>query len=158
MAKAKRKAAPGDVATNRQAAFRYTLLDRLEAGIVLRGTEVKSLRTNGAQMRDSYATLTSDGELWLHNLHIPPYTPAARENHDPDRSRKLLLHRREIDRLVGRIRERGLTVVPTRMYFKGPHAKVEIALARGKDVHDKREAIREREVKREMERAMGRRR
>jgi SsrA-binding protein len=154
----KRKVSPGDVATNRQATFRYTLLDRLEAGIVLRGTEVKSLRSNGAQMRDSYATLTPDGELWLHNLHIPPYPPAARENHDPDRSRKLLLHRREIDRLTGRIRERGLTVVPTRMYFKGPHAKVEIALARGKDVHDKREAIRERETKREMERAMGRRR
>ena len=156
--KGKRKAAPGDVATNRQATFRYTLLDKLEAGIVLQGTEVKSLRTSGAQMRDSYATLTPQGELWLHNLHIPPYTPAARENHDPDRSRKLLLHRREIDKLVGSIREKGLTVVPTRMYFKGPHAKVEIALARGKDVHDKRETIREREQKREMDRAMGRRR
>ena len=153
----KRKAAPGDVATNRQARFRYELLESLEAGIVLLGTEVKALRTGGAQMRDSYATLT-DGELWLHNLHIPPYAPAARENHDPDRSRKLLLHRREIDRLVGRIRERGLTVVPTRIYFKDSHAKVEIALARGKDVHDKREAIRERETRREMERAMGRRR
>ncbi len=157
MAKGKRKAASGDVATNRQARFRYELLERLEAGIVLRGTEVKALRTGGAQMRDSYATLT-DGELWLHNLHIPPYAPAARENHDPDRSRKLLLHRREIDRLVGRIRERGLTVVPTRIYFKDSHAKVEIALARGKDTHDKREAIREREQKREMERAVGRRR
>jgi SsrA-binding protein len=157
MAKGKRKAAHGDVATNRQASFRYELLERLEAGIVLLGTEVKALRTTGAQMRDSYATL-NDGELWLHNLHIPPYGPAARENHDPDRSRKLLLHRREIDRLVGRIREKGLTVVPTRMYFKGPHAKIEVALARGKDTHDKRESIREREQKREMERAMGRRR
>ena len=154
----KRKAAPKDVATNRQASFRYELLDRLEAGIVLLGTEVKALRTTGAQMRDSYATLTPEGEMWLHNLHIPHYGPAARENHDPDRSRKLLLHRREIDRLVGRIREKGLTVVPTRMYFKGPHAKVEVALARGKDTHDKRESIREREQKREMERAMGRRR
>jgi len=154
----KRKASPGDVATNRQARFRYELLDKLEAGIVLLGTEVKALRTGGAQMRDSYANLTPDGELWLHNLHIPHYGPAARENHDPDRSRKLLLHRREIDRLVGRIRERGLTVVPTRIYFKGPHAKVEIALARGKDTHDKRESIREREQKREMDRAMGRRR
>ena len=153
----KRKAAPGDVATNRQARFRYELLDDFEAGIVLLGTEVKALRTGGAQMRDSYATL-QEGEVWLHNLHIPHYQPAARENHDPDRSRKLLLHRKEIDRLIGRIRERGLTVVPTRMYFKGPHAKVEIALARGKDVHDKREAIRERETKREMERALGRRR
>jgi SsrA-binding protein len=153
----KRKASPGDVASNRQARFRYELLDNVEAGIVLLGTEVKALRTGGAQMRDSYATLT-DGEVWLHNLHIPHYGPAARENHDPDRSRKLLLHRREIDRLVGRIRERGLTVVPTRIYFKGPHAKVEIALARGKDTHDKRESIREREQKREMDRAMGRRR
>src|SRR3954469_10902693 len=165
MAKGKRKAAPGDVATNRQATFRYELLERLEAGIVLLGTEVKALRTTrgavrttGAQMRDSYATLTPQGELWLHNLHIPHYAPASRENHDPDRSRKLLLHRREIDKLVGSIRERGLTVVPTRIYFKGPHAKVEIALARGKDVHDKRESIREREQKREMDRAMGRRR
>jgi len=156
--KGKRKAAPGDVASNRQASFRYTLLDKMEAGLVLQGTEVKSLRTSGAQMRDSYATLTPQGELWLHNLHIPHYQPAARENHDPDRSRKLLLHRREIDKLVGSIRERGLTVVPTRLYFKGPHAKVEIALARGKDVHDKRESIREREQKREMDRAMGRRR
>jgi SsrA-binding protein len=157
MAKGKRKASPGDVATNRQARFRYELLERLEAGMVLMGTEVKALRTGGAQMRDSYATL-NDGELWLHNLHIPHYGPAARENHEPDRSRKLLLHRREIDRLIGRIRERGLTVVPTRIYFKGPHAKVEIALARGQDTHDKRESIREREQKREMERAVGRRR
>jgi SsrA-binding protein len=153
----KRKAAAGDVATNRQARFRYELLDKLEAGMVLLGTEVKALRTGGAQMRDSYATLTN-GELWLHNLHIPHYGPAARENHDPDRSRKLLVHRREIDRLTGNIREKGLTVVPTRIYFKGSHAKVEIALARGKDTHDKREAIREREQKREMERAVGRRR
>ena len=158
MAKGKRKAASGDVATNRQASFRYELLERLEAGVVLLGTEVKALRTTGAQMRDSYATLTPDGEMWLHNMHIPHYGPAARENHDPDRSRKLLLHRREIDRLVGRIREKGLTVVPTRIYFKDSHAKVEIALARGKDTHDKREAIKEREQKREMDRAMGRRR
>jgi SsrA-binding protein len=157
MAKGKRKASPRDVATNRQARFRYELLDNLEAGMVLLGTEVKALRTSGAQMRDSYATLT-DGELWLHNLHIPHYGPAARENHEPGRSRKLLVHRREIDRLIGRIKERGLTIVPTRIYFKGAHAKVEIALARGKDVHDKRESIREREQKREMERAMGRRR
>jgi len=147
-----------NLVSNRRAFHDFHVGERHEAGIVLLGTEVKALRTGGAQMRDSYATLTPDGELWLHNMHIPPYPPAARENHDPDRSRKLLLHRREIDRLVGRIRERGLTVVPTRIYFKGPHAKVEIALARGKDTHDKRETIREREQKREMERAMGRRR
>ena len=153
----KRKVAPGDVATNRQARFRYELLDRVEAGMVLHGTEVKALRTEGAQMTDAYATIT-DGEVWLHNLHIPPYKPAARENHQPDRSRKLLLHRREIDRLQGSVRERGLTVVPTRLYFSNGTAKVELAIARGKDVHDKRQSIREREEKREMDRAMGRRR
>ena len=157
MAKGKRKVDAGDVASNRQASHRFELLDKLEAGIVLQGTEVKALRTEGAQMTDAYATVT-DGEMWLHNLHIPPYKPAARENHQPDRSRKLLLHRREIDRLLARIRERGLTVVPTRVYFSNGNAKVELALARGKDVHDKRESIREREQKREMDRAMGRRR
>jgi len=153
MAKKKRKAAPGDVATNRQAAHRYTFLDRFEAGLVLTGTEVKSLRDGKAQLKDGYATVR-DGEVWLHNVHIPPYTPASRENHDPDRSRKLLLHRREIDRLVGSTREKGLTLVPTRIYFSGPRAKVEIALARGKDLYDKRESIRTREMQRDMQRAL----
>src|SRR3712207_4569414 len=125
--KGKRKAAPGDVATNRQASFRFELLDKLEAGMVLRGTEVKALRDGGAQMKDSYASFT-EGELWLHNLHIPPYKPAARENHEPERPRKLLLHRREIERILGRISEKGLTLVPTRIYFKDGRAKVEIAL------------------------------
>src|SRR3954470_17728110 len=154
----KRKAAPGDVATNRQAAYRYNLIDRWEAVIQLQGSEVKSLRAGQVQLKDGYASLSPDGEVWLHNVHISPYEPASRENHDAERPRKLLLHRREIERLIGSTAEKGLTLVPTRMYFKGPHAKVEIALARGKDVHDKREAIRERETKREMERAMGRRR
>jgi SsrA-binding protein len=149
----KRKAAPGDVATNRQAAFRYHLLERLECGLVLAGTEVKSLREGRAQLKDGYADVR-DGELWLHNVHIAPYGPAARANHDPDRDRKLLVHRRELDRLIGKTRERGLTLVPTRVYFRGPHAKVEIALARGKDVRDKREAIREREQRREMQRGL----
>ena len=154
MAKAgKRKAAPGDVATNRQARHRYHLLESWEAGVQLTGTEVKSLRDGKAQIKDGYAAVR-DGEVWLHNVHIPPYAPASRENHDPERSRKLLLHRREIDRLIGRTQERGLTLVPTRVYFKGPHAKVEIALARGKDVGDKRQSIKEREMKREMERAI----
>src|SRR3712207_9271950 len=112
--KKKRKAAAGDVATNRQGSFRFDLLDRLEAGRVLRGTEVKALRDGGAQMKDSYA-LIRDGEVWLLNLHIPPYKPAARENHPPERERKLLLHRREVDRIVGRIKEKGLTVVPTQI-------------------------------------------
>ena len=155
MAKKKRKAAPGDVATNRQAAHRYTFLDRYEAGLVLTGTEVKSLREGKAQLKDGYATVR-DGEVWLHNVHIPPYAPATRDNHEPERPRKLLMHRREIDRLVGSTQERGLTLVPTRMYFKGPRAKVEIALARGKAVGDKRQAIKERELKREMERSFRR--
>jgi SsrA-binding protein len=149
----KRKASPGDVATNRQASFRFDLLDRLECGVVLAGTEVKSLRGGSAQIKDGYAQVR-DGELWLHNVHIPPYGPASRENHDPDRPRKLLAHKREIDRLVGRIQERGLTLVPTRIYFNGPRAKVEIALARGKDRFDKRESIKAREQRRDIDRAM----
>ena len=95
-----------------------------------------------------------DGELWLHNVHIPPYAPASRENHEPERDRKLLVHRRELERLIGKTKERGLTIVPTRIYFRGPHAKVEIALARGKDVGDKRRALKDREMRREAERAM----
>jgi SsrA-binding protein len=149
----KRKASPGDVATNRQASFRFDLLDRLETGVVLTGTEVKSLRSGTAQIKDGYAQVR-DGELWLHNVHIPPYGPASRENHDPERPRKLLAHKREIDRLVGKIQERGLTIVPTRIYFNGPHAKVEIALARGKDRFDKRESIKAREQRRDIERAL----
>jgi len=152
----KRKAAPGDVASNRQAAFRYEFLDKLECGIVLQGTEVKSLRSGNVQLKDGYATLR-DGELWLHNVHIAPYAPASRENHDPDRSRKLLAHRRELDRLAGTTNERGLTLVPTRIYFSGPRAKVEIAVARGKDRYDKRQAIKERETKRDMQRALSER-
>jgi SsrA-binding protein len=151
--KRKRKVAPGDVASNRYAAHRYQLLDRLECGIALEGTEVKSLRSSGAQLKDGYAAVR-DGELWLHGVHIPPYGPAARENHDPERPRKLLLHRRELDRIAARAQERGLTLVPTRIYFSGPHAKVEIALARGKDLYDKREALRERETRRDIERAV----
>jgi SsrA-binding protein len=153
MAKAKRKASAGDVATNRQASFRYELLDRLETGIVLQGTEVKSLRAGSAQMKDAYASVR-DGELWLHNLHIAPYGPAARDNHEPERPRKLLAHKREIDRLVGTTQERGLTLVPTRLYFKGSRAKVELALARGKDRFDKRESIKRREQERDMQRAL----
>ena len=149
----KKKVAPGDIATNRQASFRFELLDRVEAGMVLRGTEVKALRDGGAQMKDAYA-LMRDGEVWLHNLHIPPYKPASRENHQPERDRKLLLHRREIERLEQTMKEKGFTLVPTRMYFKDGRAKVEIALARGKDRFDKRESIKEREMKRDLDRAM----
>jgi SsrA-binding protein len=153
--KRKRKAAAGDVATNRQAAFRYNLLERYEAGIVLQGSEVKSLRNGSAQLKDAYAEVR-DGELWLRNMYIAPYEP-ARENHDPERPRKLLLHRREIERLIGKTAERGLTLVPTRIYFSGPRAKVELALARGKEMHDKRRSIKDREQKREIERAISER-
>jgi SsrA-binding protein len=151
----KRKAAAGDVATNRQASYRYNLLERFEAGLVLTGTEVKSLRESGAQLKDSYAVVR-DGEVWLIGLYIAPYGPASRENHDPERPRKLLLHKYEIERLIGRTRERGLTLVPTRIYFAGPRsrAKIEIALARGKDIYDKRESIRKREMTREVQREL----
>ena len=155
-AKTKRKAAPGDVATNRQASHRYHLLDRWECGMVLHGTEVKSLREGKAQIKDGYAAIR-DGEVWLHNVHIPPYGPATRENHEPERPRKLLLHRREIERLVGKTAERGLTLVPTRIYFKGPKAKVELALGQGKDMRDKRRDLKARDQRREIERALAER-
>jgi len=151
----KRKAAPGDVASNRQASFRFNLLERFEAGLVLTGTEVKSLREGKAQLKDSYATVR-DGEVWLMGVYIPPYGAAARENHEPERPRKLLLHKSEIERLVGRTHERGLTLVPTRMYFSGARsrAKVEIALAKGKDLYDKRQAIQKRDVERDVQREL----
>src|SRR4051812_1551985 len=112
----KRKTAPGDVATNRQASYRYSFLDKLEAGLVLTGTEVKSLRGGKAQIKDGYAAI-KDGELFLFNVHTPPYAPASRENHEPERARKLLVHRAELERLKARVAERGLTLVPTRIYF-----------------------------------------
>jgi SsrA-binding protein len=149
----KRKAEPGDVATNRQAAFRYHLLEKWECGVQLQGSEVKSLRSGSVQLKDAYAEIR-DGEVWLLRMHIAPYKPAAGENHDPERPRKLLMHRREIERLIGKTAEKGLTLVPTRVYFKGPRAKVELALARGKERHDKRRAIRERETRREIDRAL----
>src|SRR5213079_2509099 len=131
-------------------------MERLECGIVLEGTEVKALRASGAQLKDGYAAIR-DGELWLHSVHIPPYAPAARDNHDPERPRKLLMHKREIERLIGKTQEKGLTLVPTRMYFKGRNAKVEIALARGKDVRDRRRDLKAREQRREIERALAER-
>ena len=154
--KGKRKAAPGDVATNRQASFRYELLERWECGIQLQGSEVKSLRDGGVQLKDSYAEV-QDGEVWLQNMHVAPYKPAANQNHEPERPRKLLLHKTEIERLIGKTAERGLTLVPTRVYFKGSHAKVELALARGKDVRDKRRSIKDREQRREIDRALSER-
>jgi len=153
MSKGKRKISAGDVATNRQAPFRFELLDRLECGMVLAGTEVKALRMGGAQIKDGYASIT-DGELWLHNVHIPPYAPASRENHEPERPRKLLVHRREIEKITAQVKERGFTLVPTRVYFKDGRAKIEIALGRGKDRFDKRDSIRDREQARDMQRAV----
>ena len=125
------------MATNRQASFRYDLIERFECGLALTGTEVKSLRDGKAQIKDAYA-MVRDGEVWLIGLYIPPYGPASRENHEPERPRKLLLHRSEIDDITSRINERGFTLIPTRLYFAGPRskAKVEIALARGKDLYD----------------------
>jgi SsrA-binding protein len=147
----KRKPASGDVATNRKAGFRFEIVEKMEAGIELLGTEVKALREGNAQLTDAYAAMDG-GELWLRNAHIPPYGPAAAQNHEPERPRKLLLHRHEIERLIGRVQQKGLTLIPTRIYFKGPWAKVELALARGKEQRDKRRDIRDRDLRREMER------
>ena len=138
------------VATNRRARHEYEILETLEAGLVLRGTEVKSLRDGQVNFKDSYATVRN-GEAWLRGCHISPYSHGTDANHDPERDRKLLLHKREISRLSGKISERGLTLVPLRLYFKDGRAKVELGLARGKKLHDKRSALREREVRREMD-------
>ena len=149
----RRKPASGDVATNRRARHRYELLDRIECGIELRGSEVKSLREGKAQIGDAYAAI-EDGQVWLRGAHIPPYAPAAGDNHEPERPRKLLLHRYEIERLIGQSQRRGLTLIPVRVYFKGPRAKVELALARGKDQRDRRREIRDRDMRREVEREL----
>jgi SsrA-binding protein len=151
--KRKRKAAAGDVATNRRARHRFELLETYECGIELLGTEVKALREGKAQLGDAYAVI-DHGEVWLRNAHIPPYPPAADQNHDPERPRKLLMHRYEIERLIGRIQRRGLTLIPTRIYFKGPRAKVELALARGKEHRDRRREIADRDMRREVEREL----
>ncbi|HEY7831777.1 MAG TPA: SsrA-binding protein SmpB [Solirubrobacteraceae bacterium] len=151
--KGRRKIGAGDVASNRYARYRYELLEKLECGLELQGTEVKALRESGAQLKDGYVNVR-EGELWLHSVHIPPYAPASRENHEPERPRRLLAHRREIDRLMGMVKERGFTLVPTRIYFAGGRAKIEIALGRGKDLYDKRQTIKERESKRDMERGI----
>ncbi|MGI9643056.1 MAG: SsrA-binding protein SmpB [Acidimicrobiia bacterium] len=145
------------VASNRKARFNYEILDTYEAGMVLRGSEVKSLREGQAQLKDSYADIR-DGEVWLENAHISPYSFAEGGGHEPERARKLLLHRREIDRLFGRIREEGLTLVPLQLYFVDGKAKIELGLAKGKRLHDKRKSIVERQQKREMARAQSHRR
>jgi SsrA-binding protein len=145
------------IAENRRARHDYELLDRIEAGIVLTGTEVKSLREGRVQLGQSYADVR-DGELWLVGASIATYEQGNIANHDPDRDRKLLLHRREIDSLYGKVSQRGLTLVPTQLYFKDGRVKVELALARGRERVDKRRAIAERDAKRQMERALKSRR
>ena len=139
------------VVDNRRARHDYHLLERLEAGLVLTGTEVKSLRAGRAHLRNAYADVR-EGEAWLVGAHIAEYEQGNAANHDPDRDRKLLLHRREIATLIGKVRERGLTVVPTRLYFKDGRAKVELAIARGKEARDKRGDIAQREADRQIER------
>ena len=141
------------IATNRKAYHEYNIIEKLEAGIVLVGTEVKSLRLGLANLKDSYGRV-ENGELWLVNLHISPYEQGNIWNHEPRRPRKLLMHRPEIRRLTTKVAERGLTLVPLRLYFKNGRTKVEIAVARGKKIYDKREAIAKRDVDRDMAREL----
>jgi SsrA-binding protein len=139
-----------DVATNRAARYSYEIVETFEVGNLLAGTEVKALRDGKARLQDSYAAI-EDGEVYLRGAYIPPYPP-ARDNHEPERARKLLMHRWEIERLIGRMQRKGLTLIPTRIYFKAKRAKVELALARGKQQQDKRRQIRDRDVARDIER------
>jgi SsrA-binding protein len=139
------------IATNRKARHEYSILETFEAGIALRGAEVKSLRQGRASLQESYAAL-KNGEVWLLDMHISPYEQAADDSYEPTRKRKLLLHKKEIRRLVGKLSEKGLTLIPLRAYFKHGIAKVELALAKGKRAYDKREAIKRRDMQRELER------
>ena len=150
------KAKSNVVAQNRKARHDYFILDTFECGIVLTGTEIKSVRAGNLNLKDSYASL-EEGELWLLGMHISPYEKGTYYNHEPERRRKLLLHRHELIRLRGKIREKGLTLVPLSVYIKdGRRAKVELALAQGKSAHDKRDAIADRDAKRDMARAVRR--
>jgi SsrA-binding protein len=145
------------IVDNRRARHDYHLTEKVEAGLALAGTEVKALRDGKATLQQAYAEVR-DGEAWLVGLHIPEYGQGNRANHDPDRPRKLLLHRREIDRLYAQVREKGFTLVPTRLYFKDGRVKAEIAVGRGKELHDKRRAIADRDAMRQMERELRARR
>ncbi len=147
------KSADGKVyAQNRKAHHDYFIEETYEAGLVLTGTEIKSIRKGSVNLRDAYARI-ENGEIWLHNMHISPYEQGNRYNHDPMRSRKCLLHRDEIRKLIGAVKEQGYTLVPTRVYAKSGFAKIEIGLAKGKKLHDKRETMKKREAVREIERA-----
>jgi len=141
------------VATNRKARHDYHIDDTFEAGMVLTGTEIKSVRAGHVTLRDSYATV-KEGELWLLNVHIAPYDQGTYANHEPRRPRKLLMHRREINRITGKLQEKGFTLIPLRLYLKNNLAKVELGLARGKKQYDKRDALRQRETRREIDRAV----
>ena len=142
------------ISDNRKARFEYELLEKFEAGVMLQGTEVKSLRDGKLSLTEAYCRVDGQGEVYLMEAHIAPYGHGNRTNHDPIRPRKLLLHKQEINRLIGKVREKGLTLVPTKVYFKGGRAKVEIALAKGKKTHDKREAIKKRDQERDARREM----
>ena len=144
------------VATNRKARHNYSILELFEAGVALVGTEVKSLRLGQASLADAFATV-DNGEVWLRNLHIPEYEHGSWTNHDPRRNRKLLLHRQQIDGLIGKIRDGNLTLVPLSLYFSEGKVKVELALARGKQAHDKRQDMARRDAQREVLRELGRR-
>ncbi|GKT07246.1 SsrA-binding protein SmpB [Desulforhabdus sp. TSK] len=145
------------VCQNKKAYHDYEIMEKLEAGIVLLGTEVKSLREGRANLKDSYAKITR-GEVFLHGLHISPYSHASYDNHDPERVRKLLLHNTEIKRLVGKTQERGFSLIPLKIYFSQGRAKVELGLARGKKLYDKRESMKRKEETREMDRLRKQRR
>ena len=142
-----------DICVNRRARHDYFIDETYEAGLVLQGSEVKSLRDGKANLMDSYARIDK-GELFLVNAHISPYFAASQFNHDPTRKRKLLLHKQEVRRLTGKVKERGLTLIPLRLYFKNGRAKVELGLARGKKMYDKRETLRKRVAQREVERSL----
>ena len=144
------------IASNRKARHNYSIVDVYEAGVSLLGTEVKSLREGQASLVDAFATV-DDGEVWLRNMHIPEYRHGTWTNHEPRRTRKLLLHRRQIDMLIGKIRDGNLTLVPLSIYFTGGKVKVELALARGKQAHDKRQDLARRDAQREVTRALGQR-
>ena len=148
MRKTAREEAQKYIAENRKAFHDYHIIETFEAGIVLVGTEVKSIREGSANLRDSFARL-EDGEIWLYNVHINPYSHRGYTNHEPTRKRKLLLHRQEIRKLIGKTVEKGMTLVPTRLYFKNGHVKVSLALAKGKHAHDKRETLKRRDIDRE---------
>ena len=157
MPKTERELAQKIIADNRKAQHDYHLLETFEAGVALLGTEVKSIREGGANLRDSFARIEA-GEVWVYNIHISPYRNRGYSDHDPTRRRKLLLHRQEIRKLIGKTTERGMTIVPVRMYLQNGRVKIAISLAKGKKAHDKRETIRRRETERETRAAVKERR